>query len=115
MKRHLGIYPYYCPYCKKGLSGTKDTKKHLKSNHTGLWGYHCVKCVKELETIHLLKDHLKECDPEEEIHQNAEQEGPTNIYRPSEEEQLCINQSYREQSSNDIKIIESFSLPNGNL
>ena len=60
MKRHVGIHQYYCPYCNKGLSGTKDIKRHLKSQHTGLFGFHCVRCRVEFETIHLLKAHLNQ-------------------------------------------------------
>ena len=58
MRKHLGIYQYYCPYCNKGLSATNDIKKHLRIHHTGLYGYHCNKCKKEFENVHRLKDHL---------------------------------------------------------
>ena len=59
MNRHEGIYPYSCPYCKKGMSCTKDIKKHLKSKHTGVTGFHCIKCYEDFKTVHLLKTHLK--------------------------------------------------------
>ena len=62
MKRHLGIYQYQCPYCNKGLSATRDIKRHLKNMHTGLFGFHCVTCRQEFETIHLLKAHVEKLD-----------------------------------------------------
>ena len=60
MNRHMGIYQYQCPYCKKGLSGTTHVKEHLKAHHTGLWGFHCITCKQELGSVHQLKTHLEE-------------------------------------------------------
>ena len=66
MKRHLGLYHYYCPYCNKGLGNTLRVKEHLQKYHTGLLGYHCLKCSLEFDTVHLLKEHLsqKSCNRE---------------------------------------------------
>ena len=43
--QHKGIYPYYCPYCKKGHSATANLKSHLKTQH-GVGGQvlHCLHC-----------------------------------------------------------------------
>ena len=60
MDRHCGVYQYYCPYCKKGISGTTDTKYHIKKYHTGLLGFHCANCMQDLQTIHKLKKHLEQ-------------------------------------------------------
>ena len=60
MKRHLGIYPYHCPYCNKGLSATGQMKYHLKSQHTGLMGFHCNKCRQEFRHVRQLKFHLEQ-------------------------------------------------------
>ena len=61
--RHSGAYPYYCPYCNKGVAGTKDLKTHLKANHNlgGRAGFVCIHCQFELASIHALKDHLMRC------------------------------------------------------
>ena len=58
LNRHAGIYQYHCPYCNKGLNGTKDIKHHLKSTHTGMFGFHCIHCTKECASVHVLKYHL---------------------------------------------------------
>ena len=60
LKRHSGIYQYYCPYCKKGLGGTRHGKEHLRTDHTGRFGFHCVTCSKAFSSIHLLTTHLEE-------------------------------------------------------
>ena len=60
MNRHSGVYPYYCPYCTKGLNGTKDTKEHIRAHHTGLHGYHCATCKQEFQHVKNLKAHLDE-------------------------------------------------------
>ena len=60
MKKHLGIYRYYCPYCVKGIHNTSMLKDHIRIHHTGKHGYHCVHCNKELHNVRLLKQHLEE-------------------------------------------------------
>ena len=62
LERHQGIYQYYCPYCRKGLSSTNDIKEHLHKQHTGILGYSCIKCRQEFQTVHVLKDHLDQND-----------------------------------------------------
>ena len=58
MKRHKGVYLYYCPYCNKGINSTTDTKEHIRVHHTGLNGYHCRKCGKEFQHLSDLKSHI---------------------------------------------------------
>ena len=59
MKKHLGIYPYNCPYCDKGVNNTGMLKEHLKTHHTGINGYHCIKCKLEFPNVHQLRAHLQ--------------------------------------------------------
>ena len=58
LNRHAGLHQYNCPYCNKGLSSTKDVKKHLRSTHTKLFGFHCINCSQEFVSVHHLKQHL---------------------------------------------------------
>ena len=58
VQRHSGVYPYYCPYCGKGVSCTKDMKTHLKARHTGVSGFSCLACRGQYDTVHQLTAHL---------------------------------------------------------
>ena len=62
MKKHQGIYAYYCPYCRKGINNTAMLKIHLRVHHTGLNGYHCNRCEQEFKSVHLLTAHLADND-----------------------------------------------------
>ena len=73
INRHMGKYPYECPYCNKGLSGATNTKRHLKKYHTGLFGYHCVTCGMEFENVRSLKVHLDSNDCSVPNQRNNEQ------------------------------------------
>ena len=42
--KHKGIYPYYCPYCDKGQTGTTNLGSHLKSKHNIEKPFRCMFC-----------------------------------------------------------------------
>ena len=60
IQRHSGLYPYYCPYCNKGISCTKDMKTHLKAKHTGVRGFTCMICRQEWQSVHELTAHVQQ-------------------------------------------------------
>ena len=62
MDQHRGIYPYYCPYCNKGMLGQKDVKMHLKRWHVNEAAFLCLYCRLDCQRLPDLKRHLEECD-----------------------------------------------------
>lgn len=59
-KTHLGLYPYYCPYCNKGESATSNLKSHMRRYHTGVEGFLCNRCNMDFSHVRYLKRHLDE-------------------------------------------------------
>ena len=56
----MGIYPYNCPYCHKGIHNTCMLKDHIRIHHTGILGYHCNRCRQEFDNVKQLKAHLEQ-------------------------------------------------------
>ena len=59
--KHKGIYPYHCPYCNKGHSGTNHLRGHLKSTHNIIEPLQCMFCGMTVEKIAEYVKHVRDC------------------------------------------------------
>ena len=64
VNRHRGIYPYYCPYCGKGVHATSNLRKHLRRWHGVVPpGQRCLHCREDVggESVLEYIRHVTEC------------------------------------------------------
>ena len=73
--QHRGIYPYYCPYCNKGHTGTSHLRGHLRTNHRIQEPLRCAYCSVIVAKIVDYVKHVRAC-PQRPLVEDSNGQGP---------------------------------------